>query len=123
MTAAELLAQASDMAMLDVQRARRFAEAEEAAQQGAERVRVHPAGHFGPCPASSGGWISRGEMAHGSAAVWHLDADQPRPSWWSRLPMVVAPPTPAELSAQRARREIELKAAEEAERVSSRNVR
>lgn len=123
MTAAELLAQASDMAILDAMRARRFAEAEEAAKQGAERVSVHPAGHFGPCPASSGGYVTRAEMAHGSAAVWHLDADQPRPSWWSRLAMVVAPPTPAELSAQRARREVELVAAEEADRVSSRNVR
>lgn len=92
MTAIEAARTAALLATLDEQRARRFAEAEAAAKQGAERVRVHPAHHTGPCPASSGGFVTRAEMRHGSGAVWHVDADQTPPSWWPTTGRVITDP-------------------------------
>lgn len=117
------LARAAEEASINRQRRARFTQSRAVALAGEERVRVHPGGHSGACPASSGGWISRAEMVHGNGGIWHVDSDQMPPSWWPKTGLVIAPPTPAELSAQRARREVELKAAEAAERVSSRNVR
>ncbi len=89
MNVSTTLARVEARRLLDVQRGRRFAEAEEAAQAGAELVRAHPAGHSGSCPASSGGYVTRAEMAHGSGAVWHVDADQVPPSWWPKTGLIL----------------------------------
>ncbi len=97
------------------------ARADASREAAAEVVRVQPGGHAGPCPRSSGGTITRAEIErHGSGGVWHLDSDAPAPYWWPTTGFVVPPPTPAEVARARAAREVELRAAEEADRASSR---
>ncbi len=108
-------------ALLDAQRAAQWAEARAARDRDAEVVAVHPAGHLGPCPRSSGGTITRGEIERlGSGAVWHLDSDQAPPDWWPTTGYVVPPPTPAEVARARAERIDELWEAEEADRARTR---
>ncbi len=80
------------LASVEAQAAARHAEAAEARARAAEKVRVHPATHPGPCPPPGGAWISRGEVERlASRGVWHLDVDQTRPDWWPGD--VVAPPS------------------------------
>ncbi len=107
--------------LLDAQRAAGWAEARAARERDAEVVRGHPAGHFGPCPASSGGYVTRGEIERlGSAAIWHLDSDQAPPDWWPTTGYVVPPDTPNEVARARAARVVELRLAEEADRARTR---
>lgn len=50
-----------------------------------EAVRVHPGAHDGLCRLRSGGgrWMTRTEAEHqADVDAWHLEPDQPRPSWW-----------------------------------------
>ncbi len=82
------------LASVEAQAAARHAEAAEARARAAEKVRVHPATHPGPCPPPGGAWVSRAEVERlASRGIWHLDVDQPCPSWWPGH--VVAPPSRA----------------------------
>jgi hypothetical protein len=83
------LSAARQQASINLQRAQRHTAASAERERQSERVRVHPANHFGPCPPPGEGWISRAEVeALGAGGLWHLDTDQERPPWWPELPIV-----------------------------------
>ncbi len=109
-------------ALLDAQRAAQWAEARAARERAAEVVRAHPAGHAGPCPRSSGGTITRGQVEGLGGGIWHLDADEDRPEWWPTTGLIEPMPTPAEVARARAERVVELREAEEADRERTRAV-
>ncbi len=107
-------------ALLDAQRAAQWAEARAARERAAEVVRAHPAGHLGGCPASSGGFVTRGEVEGLGGTIWHLDADEDRPDWWPVTGYVVPPDTPDAIARQRAARVVELQDAAEADKAGAR---
>ncbi len=69
-------------AAVEAQRAEAFARAEAARAARAERVRVHPGTHPGPCPPPGAMTVSRAQLAESGAGQLHLDVDQVAPSWW-----------------------------------------
>jgi hypothetical protein len=78
---AEVVALQQDAAV-EAQRAEAFARAEAARAARAERVRVHPGTHPGPCPPPGAMTVSRAQVAENGAGQLHLDVDQVAPSWW-----------------------------------------
>lgn len=105
-------------ASIDDQRRALVARADAARTSAGETVRVHPGAHVGACPAPGTMTVTRAEVeAHRSGGIWHLDADQPVPSWWPRTGRIIST-SPAELAAARAEREAELLAGEASERAA-----
>ncbi len=106
---------------IDDQRRALLDRADAARAAAAEVVAVHPAGHLGPCPAPGTMTTTRAEVeAHGSGAIWHVDAGEPVPSWWPKTGLVEAMPHPAEVARARAERVVELREAEAADRARDR---
>ncbi len=71
-------------AAIRAQRAESFARVEAARAARAERVRVHPSSHPGPCPMPGEMWVNRADVQKAGAGHLHLDVDQVAPSWWPR---------------------------------------
>lgn len=70
--------------VVEAQRAERFAQARATRAARAERVRVHPSTHPGPCPEPGAMWVSRAQVEEAGSGHIHLDVDERCPSWWPR---------------------------------------